>query len=82
MTLKETKILDELIERASDEMSNHGCNDFDLGEYLTKREINDLVKDYHKWNGDPEEYDAKLDNRYALPDWALLKFLYQRLKQK
>ena len=70
----------ELVSQASERMGNNGCNDFDLSPYLkTPEKINALVEEYHRWNGDRQEFDSKRDNKMALPDFALFSFLADKL---
>jgi hypothetical protein len=50
----EYKIIAELLEMASDEFSNHSCNDYEIDNTA---ENMDLLKDAHNWNvnGDPSQ---------------------------
>jgi len=66
-----------LLEEASNEFSNHGCND--LCE-STKDEVTDeesLCKDMQKWNGDPE-WPEKIE---YIGDSSLMSYLAYKLKQ-
>jgi hypothetical protein len=78
LTEGEHRALTDLVESASNQLSNNGCDDFDLSEYLDNDEVNAVVSQYHAWNGDPHEYDPGKNNRLAVPDWALLKFLVHK----
>lgn len=63
-----------------EELSDRICNDFNLKEFIPeKREREQFVKDYHNWNGDPEEYNP--DN-LNLPDFAVVTFLIERLRKE
>ena len=42
---------------AANEFGNHGCNDFDLGKYMTPEQGKVFMQAYHEWNGDPEEWN-------------------------
>jgi len=66
-----------LLKMYADELGTHGCNDFDLAYMLPNaEERKHFVKEYHDWNGDPEEFDP--DN-LNLPDFAVVGFLAHRL---
>ena len=92
MTLKftesECRLLADLLEMASDDFSNHGCNDLDLSKYMQPLEINALVKAYHEWNGDPEEFDPNeefdqnANNKFRLGDSTLMAFFASRIRGK
>lgn len=62
MTSKEKMLVSSLLEMASHEFSNHGCNDLseELVKMLSKREWIALDKAHHILNGDPEEHDPKI----------------------
>jgi hypothetical protein len=51
-------LISKLLEIAEDEFSNHICNDLpdDFYEGFDEKDIQDLYKEWHRWNGDPEEY--------------------------
>jgi hypothetical protein len=86
MTPDEKKLAAILLRKASDQFSNHGCNDFDLVEFIPDRAERDaLVLKYFEWNGDPSEYyDASEDgdgsHDWRLMDWMLMDFLADRLE--
>jgi hypothetical protein len=73
----EQEILLELVETASEQLSNNGCNDFDLSRYLSKAEIFALVLEYHVFNGDSATFDADRDG-LDVPDFALISFLTKK----
>ncbi len=78
MTHKEKKLTSELLDIASDDFSNNGCNDVPEEFYAdwTIEERKNFVKEYHEWNGDAYEYDPEyLD----LPDFALMSFMADKL---
>ena len=56
---KVLKLASELLKMASEEFANHGCNDVDESLYKgwSIEERQELVKGFHEWNGDPEEYN-------------------------
>lgn len=72
----ERKLAAILLEMASNHFGNHGCNDFPLEKYLTPEEQQMLTKQYHEWNGDPEEYNP--DRPMSL-DFALMGFLAAKI---
>lgn len=78
MTRKENKLASYFLELASDEFGNHGCNDVEdeVWENWTLEERQKFIKEYHEWNGDPEEYD---ENYLHLPDFAIMSFLSHKL---
>jgi hypothetical protein len=61
MTQKEKILISILLDLASDEFATHGCNDLDDAFWAgwTKEERQELMKDFHKYNGDPENYDPE-----------------------
>jgi hypothetical protein len=68
------KVLAHLLEMASDHFANHGCNDMELDEVLPDVDARrDLMRRYHAWNGDPEEFDP--EGSYEIEsDFALMGF--------
>jgi hypothetical protein len=78
MNSKEKKLAAEFLNIASEQFSRHVCNDVDdlLFENWTLEERRKFIKEYHEWNGDPEEYD---ENFLHLPDWAIMSFLAKKL---
>ncbi len=67
-----------MLELASNEFSNHGCNDVEDSVYegWTKEERQQFVKEFHDWNGDPDEYDP---NFLHLGDSTIMAFLAYKL---
>ena len=49
---KELALAAKMLELASDQFSNHGCNDVDGNVYdgWTLEERQQFVKDFHEWN--------------------------------
>jgi len=75
---KNEKLLASLmLNIASNEFSNHGCNDVENSVYKnwTPEEKNKFVKEFHEWNGDPEETDDYFLNN----DNMLMSFLAYKL---
>ena len=77
---KELKLAQYFMERASEEFGRNICNDIDdvVWENWTVEERRKFVKDYHDWNGDPEDYD---EEELHLPDFAIISFLSYRLEK-
>ena len=75
---KELALAAKMLKLASDEFSNHGCNDVDENAYSgwTLEERKEFAKDFHKWNGDPEE------TFFHLADWTIMSFLAAKLEQE
>lgn len=78
MTKNEKDLAALMLELASDEFSNHGCNDVDnrVWERWTTEERKAFVKEYYKYNGDPDEYDER---DLELSDYAIMNFLGHKL---
>ena len=68
-----------MLELASNKFGSHCCNDVKNSVYKdwTIEERQKFVKEYHDWNGDPEEYDTKF---LHLPDFAIMSFLAHKLE--
>lgn len=73
-------MISKLLEMAGDRFSNHGYNDLDDNFFdgMDKDDIQELYEEYHKWNGDPEEYDPK--NIGYLGDSCLMSFFSDKIK--
>jgi hypothetical protein len=74
-----------LLDDAADSFANHGCNDFDLSRFgLTIAEMREVVRAYHRWNGDPEEAERYSDAQlnHALGDFSLMRLLAAMLRGK
>ncbi len=78
MNEKENKLAAKFLKLSSDEFGNHGCNDVDDSVYegWTLEERQQFVKEFHDWNGDPEEYDPEF---LHLHDYAIMSFLAYKL---
>jgi len=68
--MKKNLLIAKLLSNASDEFSNHGCNDLskDVKELITPELLNDI----QQWLGD----DITINN---IPDWMLMKYLSDKL---
>jgi hypothetical protein len=78
MKEKELKLASYLLNLAGDEFCNHGCNDVEDSVYegWTLEERKQFVKEFHEWNGDPEEYN---ENFLHLGDDVLMDYLADKL---
>jgi len=68
-----------MLELASNEFSNHGCNDVDDSMYegWTLEERQQFVRDFYQWNGgDQEEYSPTF---LHLGDSTIMAFLAHKL---
>lgn len=82
MTPNERKLAAAVLRLASEQFSNHGCNDFDLSKLIPDEdERNALVREYEGWNGSPEEYrDASGSQDWRLMDFMIMSFMADRLE--
>lgn len=72
-------MVSKLLEMSDDIFSNHSCNDLpdNFFEGMTHEEIRELDKEYHDWNGDPEEHEEDPDG--FLGDSMLMGFFAKNL---
>jgi len=80
----EKRLAGRLLQMASDEFSNHGCNDFDLvgdGGMLAK-EAKEFRRAYHDWNGDPESFLEDAPGRTDLADSSAMRYLAHLLEEE
>lgn len=66
----------DFLEKASDEFSNHGCNDWEFPENWTTKEKVDFVRDMYRDNGNIHEFDS---GHLNVPDWWVISFLAKRI---
>jgi hypothetical protein len=81
MNVKYQKLAAVLLEMASDEFANHGCNDVEesLFKDWTIEERKKLVYDFEKWNSGYENYEP---DHLHIPDYALMLFFSHLLTQE
>ena len=82
MNKKEKLLAAHLLEEASHQFANHGCNDLNmeaLGWNVEERR--DLMQRMHEDNGDPEEFDPSCDYKYNY-DWWVMSFLAKQLAKE
>ena len=79
MKEKEKLLVGIMLEKASTVFGRFGCNDVPDSIYngWTIEERQEFVKEYHEWNGDPEEIDK---DDLCLPDFAIMAFLAYKMK--
>lgn len=73
----EIELIIDLLELAADRYSNDGCNDHDYPESWTEDDKIQFAKDYHDWNGDPEEFNEKW---LIHENWIMMQLLAEKLK--
>jgi hypothetical protein len=78
MNQKEKNLIANLLEMASNEFSNHGCNDYRLKGW-TKEECRELDRKMHEWNGDPEEHCLDEDHSIQM-DWCLMAYFANKIR--
>lgn len=81
MTNKEKRLLAYFLDDLSETLSNRGCNDVEDSVWLewTEEERADFVKEYHEYNGDPEEFDPK---HLHIPDFCIVSLLRKKLLEE
>ena len=79
MNTKEKQLAAKMLEMASDEFSNHGCNDVEdsVCEGWSLEERQQFIKEFHEWNGDPENFDK---DWLHLGDSTIMSFLAHKLE--
>lgn len=82
MNKKERLLAAHLLEMASDQFCNHGCNDLNLKKLgWTTEERRNLMQRMHESNGDPEEFDPSYDYEYFTDHWVM-SFLADKLEEE
>jgi hypothetical protein len=77
LTKDERKLVAALLRLASDEYSNHGCNDFDLRDHGLEHmaeELNEL-----EW---PDEEDRPVSISPVVSDWLMMSRLADKLEEE
>jgi hypothetical protein len=81
MNTGEFLLASRLLERASDEFSNHGCNDMDEKMFDGISDADKLAMEqaYNKYNSPDHEDYVKFD---YIADWAWMSYLSKLLKNQ
>lgn len=74
----ERELASNLLSQAADRYGSDTCHDWNFPASWSVEQKQEFVKDFHDWNGDPEEYDPKF---LQLPNFAVMAFLAHRLSQ-
>ena len=79
MTKKEKMLAGEMLILASEEFSNHTCNDVDedLFKDWSVVERQELCLNLEKFNNSPEDYDP---NSLYVQDWELMNYFAHKLR--
>jgi hypothetical protein len=81
MTLskKEKLVLVEFLEELSLYQGNQVCNDWNFPDDWSREEQIKLVKEFHDYNGDPQEFNEKYLN---IHDYAVVGLLAHKLREE
>lgn len=79
VTRKELEIIASLLEGHSDHLSNQCCNDYEWPCNWTDEEKTKFTKEYHDWNGDPEEYT---EGDILNSNFSVASFLSSKIEQQ
>ena len=78
ITEPEWRMFFVIAEQACNDMTNHGCNDFDAKKYMTPKEHLKFTKDYEDWNSKGTDFDPK----YLIhSDFTIFAFILHKLKK-
>jgi len=82
MTKKEKLFISKLLDLAGEKLSLNSCSDItdDVVNLFNQKEIDQLNKKYHKWNGDPEEFEK--GNQLLNADFAWIAYFSDKLKEE
>lgn len=82
LTTAEKKLIVYLLRRASDEFSNHGCNDLELVRDvgLTPEESFQIRMAMHERSDDPERVAPSKKSHYE-NDWCAMLFAADRIEE-
>ncbi len=79
-TSGECKVLAKLLELASDEFSNNGCNDFNVAKFTTEDDRKKLVDRCEYTDDSDEEYRNRLVESGLFQDWVLMQAFAREFK--
>lgn len=74
---KEQEMFIELLDYLSDCVSRRGCNDYEMPNDFSKFELDKINREYHDFNGDPEEYDPS-DDFSTTFDFIILYYIEKK----
>ena len=74
------KLASKFLDEYSDRLASDTCNDWDWPKGLgfTEEEKTRIVKQYHVWNGDPEEFNPNYIN---MTNFAMAYFISKILDE-
>lgn len=75
---KELELAARFLKYYAEELGSNGCNDWNFPKDWTEEEKTKFVKDFHDFNGDPEEFDP---DHIFLQDYCVASFLSNKLKK-
>ena len=84
LSSSELRLASELLKKASEEFSNHGCNDFEWPEWFPKEERVTFCRAMEMDNSkDPvlaeETVEMYAYKKHSPPDWWLMAYLSRKL---
>lgn len=83
MTNTEKKLAAHLLEEASCEYANHGCNDFDLSQFIPDlSERNALVLEIYGEDAADFREVKEGESDYRIPDWLIMSHLAMKLNKE
>ncbi len=77
MTPAELRLAADFLRELADRMSNDRCNDWEYPEDWSGDERREFVRQYHEFNGDPEEFDP---TRTRLANFCAVALLAHKLR--
>lgn len=69
----EKQLASVMLKDYSNALGNRCCNYFEFPRDLSEYQKIDFVKEFHIWNGDPEEFDPEY---LFMPDYAVASFFW------
>lgn len=78
MDNKEKLLLLSMLDEAEEALGNRCCNDFEFPECWSEKEKIDFVKEFHDYNGDPEEFN---ESHLYIADFCAFGLLAHKLKK-
>ena len=76
MTRKERYLIAQFLNDFSDVLAHRNCNDWDFPADWSREEKISFIRAYHRWNGDPEEFN---EDRLILQDDCVASFLASKI---